>query len=205
MDEAVSVLLSGLYEVSRVHYLQPWVLLLLPEANFCHLDIPVTELIPQEVINLLYCDSKLIFVHVVCNFTDHCIELERSDLSSRQSSFKSAGSVTVLPSRFIIMNRDAFQILFAKLRLDSTRSQVKTHVVPRCISCDQCQTKCICAVFINNFQRIDTISKRFTHLRPCESRTRPSSGSMVEWNFSCLLKSGEYHTDNPEEDNVVSC
>ena len=28
---------------------------------------------------------------------------------------------------------------------------------------------------------------------------------MVEWNFSCLLKSGEYHTDNPEEDNVVSC
>ena len=28
---------------------------------------------------------------------------------------------------------------------------------------------------------------------------------MMERNFSCLLDSGKYHTDNPEENNIVSC
>ena len=36
-------------------------------------EVSVAEFIPQEVINLLYCNTKFIFFHVLCSFADHCI------------------------------------------------------------------------------------------------------------------------------------
>ena len=41
---------------------------------------------------------------------------------------------------------------------------IETHVITRRITCDQCHTKCICTILIDDLQWIDTISKRFTHL-----------------------------------------
>ena len=54
------------------------VFLCLPQSYLGHLDIPVTELIPQEIINLLYGDSKFIFIHVVCYVTDHGVEFGKN-------------------------------------------------------------------------------------------------------------------------------
>ena len=41
---------------------------------------------------------------------------------------------------------------------------IETHIITGCVSCDQCQTKRICAVLINNFQRINSVSEGFAHL-----------------------------------------
>ena len=46
-----------------------------PETNFRHLNVPVAEFIPQEVINFLYSDSELIFIHILCNITNHSVQL----------------------------------------------------------------------------------------------------------------------------------
>ena len=58
--------------------------------------------------------------------------------------------------------------------------------------------------FINNFQRIDTISKRFTHLTSQRVSDQSMDQYMVERAFSSLLITGEYHTDYPEENDVIS-
>ena len=50
------------------------ILVCFPETYLGHLDVPVTELVPQEIINLLYGDSKFVFIHVVCYITDHGVE-----------------------------------------------------------------------------------------------------------------------------------
>ena len=36
---------------------------------------------------------------------------------------------------------------------------VEPHVISRCISGNQCQTKCICAILVNDFQWINTIAQ----------------------------------------------
>ena len=41
---------------------------------------------------------------------------------------------------------------------------VETHIITRRITGNQGKTQCICAILINNLQRIDTIAKGFTHL-----------------------------------------
>ena len=56
----------------------------------------------------------------------------------------------------------------------------------------------------NNFQRIDTISKGFTHLTSLGVSYQTMDQYCVKWAFAGLFNTGEYHTDYPEEDNIVS-
>ena len=57
---------------SRIH---AFCIIGIVEPGLNHLDIPITEFIPDEVIYLLYCNTKLKFVHVLSNIFDYGIEL----------------------------------------------------------------------------------------------------------------------------------
>ena len=81
---------------------------------------------------------------------------------------------------------------------------VETHVVARCISGDQRHTQGICAVLVDNLKRIDTIAKRLTHLASLAVAYQTVDQDGVERTLAGLLISGEYHTDNPEEDDIVT-
>lgn len=67
MDAAVSVISSGLLLMSTVpHWLLPD-LHLHDRSDICHLNVPVTELIPHKVVNLGKCDTKFELIHIFCN------------------------------------------------------------------------------------------------------------------------------------------
>ena len=48
--------------------------LCLVETGFDHFDIPVAELVPDEVMDLLDGDAQFKPVHVVCDIADHIVE-----------------------------------------------------------------------------------------------------------------------------------
>src|SRR5699024_4716494 len=82
---------------------------------------------------------------------------------------------------------------------------IETHIISRCVSCNQSQTQSICTVFIDYLKRIDTISEGFTHLSSLGISHQSVNQHMVERRFSRLLQGREYHTDYPEENNIISC
>ena len=140
------------------------VFLCLPQSYLCHLDIPVTELIPQEIIDLLYGNSKLIFIHILSNITDHGVQ------SGKDPFILVAQCVQVFRRCYCLAlqvhhnETGSIPDLICKVTAGFYTLPVETHIISRCITCHQCQTKGICAVFVDNLQRIDTVSKRLTHL-----------------------------------------
>ena len=51
------------------------IVLIIPKSWLNHLDVPVTELLPEEIVKLRYSDSKLIFLHIVSNLNNKVIHL----------------------------------------------------------------------------------------------------------------------------------
>ena len=94
-----------------------------PESRFYHLDVPVAELLPDEIVNLLEGDSQLVLIHILSNIFCQRVDLGEDPACQPSVRSESFTSATGAFSMFIMMKRDAFHTLFAKLRLASTRSQ----------------------------------------------------------------------------------
>ena len=75
---------------------------------------------------------------------------------------------------------------------------------PGAFSGHKSQAERICAVFVDDFQRIDTVSEGFTHLSSLAVTNQSVNQYMMEGNLAGLLQRGEYHTDNPEKDDIVT-
>ena len=174
------------------------------QTRFYHLDIPVTEFLPDKVVYFLYGDTHLIFFHVICYFFRNRIEHGKNPFVH----------ICHLCCRHLCRNFRFLQIhhnetgsipyFVGKVSAGLYSLPVETHIITRCISGDQSQTQCICTVFVNNFQRIDTISQRFTHLSSLRITNQTMEEYGMERCFSRLLIAGENHTDYPEENDIIT-
>ncbi len=114
---------------------------------FCHLNVPVTEFIPHKVVNLGNCNTKFELIHIFCN-------IFYKGSSWKGSTCQHVSNLPVIHHRleitflflFIMINLEAFHTLLAKLRLAFYTFVIETHIITRCITCDQCHTKCICTI-----------------------------------------------------------
>ena len=81
---------------------------------------------------------------------------------------------------------------------------VETHVVAGRIAGDQRQAQCVRTVFVDDFQRIDTVSEGFAHLASLRVSYKSVEQYCFKRFFTHLFISGENHTDNPEENDIVT-
>ena len=63
----------------------------------------------------------------------------------------------------------------------------------------------ICAVFVDNLERIDTVAEGLGHLATLRVTNQTVDQYCMERALACLLNTREYHTDYPEEDDIVTC
>ena len=134
------------------------IFILFISTDLGNLNIPVAELIPDKIINFLYSDTEFEFVHIFSCILGKCIYPGEYPLICR---------VQFICGR--LCDRHSFQIHHDKSRCipyfickvsgSLHTLPVETHVISGCITRNQCQTECICTVFINDFKRIDTISE----------------------------------------------
>ena len=112
---------------------------------------------------------------------------------------------TSWPSRFIRINREAFQILLAKLRLAVTFSSRVAHVVAGGVAGDQGKAQRVGAVLVD-----DRPAGRCRCPGTCSSfgpaRRAPGRGysTVLNGRLAGVLQAGEDHAGNPEEDDVVA-
>ena len=77
-------------------------------------------------------------------------------------------------------------------------------IVPRRNPRHQGQAQRVCAVFFDNFQRIDSVTERFTHLSALLVTDNTVNQHVAERYFTRMLNPRENHSRNPEEDNIVA-
>ena len=133
------------------------------DAVFCKFHIPVAEFIPDKVIYFLNCNSEFIFIHVLGHIFRQCVDLGQNPAVSRLQQ----RILRRLHTFFRHIHKDETGRVPHFIREVTARLHslvVEAHIITRRVSCDKCKSQGVSAVFVDNLQRINTISKRFTHL-----------------------------------------
>ena len=174
------------------------------EPRLHHLDIPVAEFLPDEVVDLLYGDAQLELLHIFRDFRRQHI-----DLVEHPAILQSQGTLLDLLRnlRRVQIHQDepgGVPHLIGKIPAGLHALPVETHVVARRISGHQRQPQGIGPVFVDNLQRINAVTQRFAHLTPQRIPHQTVDQHMLKGRFPCLLQSGEHHADYPEKDNIVT-
>ena len=177
---------------------------IVPQTWLNHLNVPVTELFPYEIIYLLKSNTHLVAVKIFCYFLNQTVALCQNPLICHSQIFQWN---IVCWCLFHVHHDKAWCIpdLVCKVSWCLNTLIVETHIVSWCVSCHKCHTKCISAVLVNNFKRINSVSKWFTHLAALWVSYKTMNQYSMEWLLSCMLNTWEYHTDNPEENDIISC
>ena len=127
------------------------------------LNVPVTELIPYEIVYLRKGNTQFEFIQVLCNILHQCIACRQNPLICRHQ-FRGFRLRYILSFHIHKDETRRIPYLIGKITACLYSFIIETHVITRRITCDQCHTKCICTILIDNIQRVDTIAQRFTHL-----------------------------------------
>ncbi len=131
------------------------------QTRLHHLDVPVAELLPDEVVDLLDSDTELIFVQILRYFLCQCIDLGENPFDllpvSRLDRICSGTALRFLDIHHDETGSRSIPCLRSSAGLDTL--PVETHVVARRVSGHQSQTQCICTVLVDDLQRIDTVAK----------------------------------------------
>ena len=200
--QKISSVMNGMYGCSSFRALDqnglqcPAVLLpscvssSLLQTRFYHLDVPVAELLPDEIVNLLYGDAQLVLVHVFGHILCQAVDLGQDPACL--PSVRSSEDPRCRTSRFLHVHHDktgCVPYLVGKVPAGLHTLPVETHVVAGCVTGHQRQTQRICAVFVDHFQRIDTVAQGFTHLSSLAVTNQTVDQYGVERDLSGLLQS----------------
>ena len=81
---------------------------------------------------------------------------------------------------------------------------IETHIISGSISGKKRHSQGICPVSTDDFQRIDSVSQGLTHLSSLIVSHQTVDQYLLKRCLSGLLNSGEYHSDYPEENDVIA-
>ena len=176
--------------------------LLVIQARLHHFNIPVTVFIPDEIINLLCRQTKVIFAQAFLYFLRQRVYLGQNPFI-RRGQHQELGFFAVLH----IHHHEAGRIphLVAEVSAIIQSFPVETHIVTGCVACNQHQTQGVSAVICDNLQRVNPIAQRFGEFSPLIVTNQAVNQNIVKRSFANLLDAGEYHSDNPEENDIIAC
>ena len=179
-------------------------ILVIVQTRFYHLDVPVAEFFPYKVVYFLYGNTQFEFFHVIGHIFCHIVELTQDPFVCCCQFGQIHGSRNFC---FFQVHHDetgSVPYFVCEVSAGFHTLPVETHIVTRCITGHQSKTQGVRAVFVDDFQRIDTVTQGFTHLSSLRISYQTVDQYMMERCFSGLFQSGEYHTDDPEENDIVS-
>ena len=180
------------------------VFILRVHTRLYHLYVPVAELVPYKVIYLANGYSELILLHIVGYILYQGVDYGNNSLI-----------LCMEVARLRIMQVEAIEIhldesggipdLICEVSRILYLGPVESHIIARSIACHEGKPQGICAVLVDDIERIDTIAKGLAHLAALVITHKSVDQHMMERNLTCLLDSREYHSDDPEEDDIISC
>ena len=167
------------------------------------LYIPVTELIPDKVVDFLYGDAKLIAIHVLGDFTNNRIQSGQNPAVSREKFFLLRHPHTFLRK---IHHDEAAGVpdLVGEITAGLDLLHIEAHVIARRVACHKSQTKRVSPVLVDDFKRIDAVAQRLAHLAAECVADKTVDQNVMERTLTSLLIAREDHADDPEENDVIT-
>ena len=185
------------------------------KSGLYHLDIPVAEFVPHKVVDLLYCDAELEFIHIIRHSLNSIVEAGQNPLVLRADR---GGHLVRVDER--AQNGLIFGTFLRKVHHDksggvpdlicevSVRDDslvVETHIVSGRIAGDKSHSQRVRTVVPDDLQRINAVSEGLGHLAAQGIPDKSMEENALKRSLSHLLIAGEDHSDDPEEDDVVAC
>ena len=162
---------------------------IIPEPRLHHLDIPVTELLPEEAVDLIGSDTQLILLHILGNIPYKGVALTE-DPAVCQRQVGQLHGIDGCRIRLVDIHQDetgCVPYLVCEITVGDDTLPVEAHVVARRISGDQRETQGVGTVLIDDLKRIDPVPQRLTHLPALVIANQTMEQNRVERQFSGLL------------------
>ena len=172
------------------------------KTRFRQFDIPVTNLAPDKIINKAACFAQFKPSQKFGNILSRMLQPRKYPLiSKRIGSLFGTGIIA-----FHIHQRKARRIpdLIGEITCRFHTFPVKTHIITGCIACDQHKAQSIRTILFDNFQRIDTIAQRFTHLTTLTVTHQTMNKDLIKRNILHKFHTHDQHPCYPEENDVIT-
>ena len=176
-------------------------LVLAVEAGLGQLDIPVAVAVPDEVVYLARGDAQLVTVHILADLFDKVVELGKDPLVLYLKLF----------GQLVFVNREVHHHeagrvpeLVAEVAHRFALLDVEAHIVAGGVAGDEVVAQCVRAVLLYHLQRVDAVAEGLGHLASLTVAHEAVDEHGLERLLVHLLHAGEYHSRNPEEDDIIA-
>ena len=176
-------------------------LVLAVEAGLGQLDIPVAVAVPYEVVYLARGDAQLVAVHILADLFDKVVELGEDPLVLNLELF---GQLVFVYREVHHHEAGCVPELVAEVAHRFALLYVEAHIVAGGVAGDEIIAQRIRAVLLDHLQRVDAVAEGLGHLAPLTVAHEAVDEHGLERLLVHLLHAGEYHSRNPEEDDVVA-
>ncbi len=158
------------------------------EPGLHELDIPVTELLPDKLINLLKGDAQFKVVKVFGHFSGKSVSPAEDPLvSGREFAPVDPAEVRILIEIHQHKSR-GIPYLVGKIPAGFHLLRGKSQVVPGRITCSQSEPQRISTILPDHFKRIYAVAEGFAHLPALRVSDYTMDEYMTERLFSHMLK-----------------
>ena len=177
-------------------------LIAVSKGKFCRFNVPVAKLVPKI---FHQCACRIVVAVAVkssAHFGNGAVEPpENPAVKFRQvpvadgnklAPFKIAENVAACVPDFVCKTASKLKRIF-----------VDKNVLPLSAQKAERKLKCVRAVFIDDFKRVNAVAERLAHLSALPVAHKPMNVDVAEGRFARKLQARHNHPRNPKENNIV--
>ena len=175
------------------------------ETDLGDLDVPVAEQVPDEVVELGEGHAQFIAVDVLADLFAEGVELREDPLVFDGEVFDGGQVCRTLGT--VEVHEDVtggIPDLVAEVTGGLDLLLGIAHVVSGAVAGDEGEAEGICAVLVDDDQRVDAVAEGLRHLPALFIADDAVDEDRVEGIGAHLLHGGEDHAGDPEEDDIIT-
>ena len=179
------------------------VLALAVQSCLCQLDIPVAVAVPNKFVDLLHRDAQLKLAEVLVDLLCHGVEGGEDPLVlGGEGVGQLVLDVKAVDVHMYIARRVPQLVGKTGARFDALFGIA--DVVARRVARHEEEAQRVGAVFFDDLQRINAVAQRLGHLSAQLVADDTVNKHGVKRHLTGMLDSGENHSGNPEEYNIIA-
>ena len=174
------------------------------QTGLCNFDIPVAEVLPDEVVQLGSCQTQLVLVDVAGNVGYQRIELADDPLILDGKVARQLDCLVLVDGQVHLDKAGCVPDLVAEVAGRLYALIRETHVVSGAVAGCEGEAQRVRAVLVDDLERVDAVAERLGHLAALRVAHQTVDINRLERGLAHVLHTGEDHASNPEEDNIIA-
>ena len=174
------------------------------ETALRRFDVPVTEIVPCEVVDAVCRFTEFILVKVRAYIVFGVGETVEDPLVGQRQLFLGRDEILVIVIQVHQGELGRIPELVGEVSISFDTFIVETHIIARGVAGHQGEAERICAVLFDDFKRIDAVAEGFGHLAALRVADKAVDEYVFEWDLLHEFHGHEHHAGYPEEDDVVA-